>query len=484
MKDCEPGIGTEKIRNRARLLVPGMVLACWAFSQARIAQGSEADDNPLEASPETPPAFQDSAPSEDAREKTDKDREALPILARSYPLRVLRRSNSNQLYLLQKSTPGMPEVGRILLLKDEDEPLMAFRVVKVYDKWPVIAAKKIRAYSSDFRHLPRGEIFNAVEKLADIDFDRTRIEAAPDAQAIAAAPAGVEGAKDSATGVELAEVEAAEKASREGLPDAAGGETVAKAAAPQRPPLPATLPFDPVLDGGPTPGERPSDERKLSEDEVLGDKGALAALDGNDDVLNDAEARALAANPRLKSGLGLNSEEFGSDPADMALIAEEVNGFDIFRSSLSLGFGYFKNVGATGAAISPAGAQLRYGYNLGNMLLLKRAAYQDSLTLEGGLQLYKLTNYAVNNDAYTVLPINLGLRYNIYFSSNTAIFLYGGLTKSNVMETANGSAEAVAILGGFIPSAGGGLLIRVGPHWEVRADIGIDMQALGLVLRF
>jgi hypothetical protein len=24
----------------------------------------------------------------------------------------------------------------------------------------------------------------------------------------------------------------------------------------------------------------------------------------------------------------------------------------------------------------------------------------------------------------------------------------------------------------------------VGPHWEVRADIGIDMQAIGLVLRF
>jgi hypothetical protein len=484
MKDCKPGSGTGKTLNRAGLLFPGMVLACWVFSQGRISQGSEADDNPLEASPETPPAFQDPTDTKDADHLGKRDRDNLPILAKTYPLRVLRRSNSNQLYLLQKSTPGMPEVGRILLLKDEEAPLMAFRVVKVYENWPVIAAKKIRGYSSDFRHLPRGEIFSAVEKLADIDFDKTRVAAAQGDEPGGSNAAGLDADKDAASGTELAEMETAEKVLRDGLPDAAGGESVAKAAAPQRPPLPQTLPFDPVLDGGPTPGERPSEERKLSEDEVLGDKGALSALDGNDDVLNDAEARALAANPRLRSGAGLNTEEFGSDPADLALIAEEVHGFDIFRSSLSLGFGYFKNVGATGAAISPAGAQLRYGYNLGNMLLLKRAAYQDSLTLEGGIQLYKLTNYAVNNDAYTVLPFNLGLRYNIYFSSNTALFLYGGLTKSNVMEAANGSAEAVAILGGFIPSAGGGLLIRVGPHWEVRADIGIDMQALGLVLRF
>jgi len=480
MKVCKPGSGTHYPVKTSRLVVPAILLACWVSSQAPTARGSEADENPLEATPETPPAFQDppSSPDDAGAKNDDK---LLPILAKTYPLRVLRRSNSNQLYLLQKSTPGMPEVGRILLLKDEEEPLMAFRVVKVYENWPVIAAKKIRAYDTDFRHLPRGEIFNAVEKLADIDFDKTAIESAPLPDGAASADIA---SLDAAGGSpELAEIEAAEKASREA---AAGGSEAAALgkAAPQRAPLPSTLPFDPVLDGGPTPGEREARTGKLSENEVLGDQGALAALDGNDDVLNDAEARALAANPRLKSARDLNPEEFGADPADMALIAEEVNGFDIYRSSLSLGFGYFKNVGSTGAAISPAGVQLRYGYNLGNMLLLKRAAYQDSLMLEGGVQLYKLTNYAANNDAYTVLPINLGLRYNIYFSSNTAIFLYGGLTKSNVMETANGSAEAVAILGGLIPSAGGGLLIRVGPHWEVRADIGIDMQALGLVLRF
>jgi hypothetical protein len=224
MKDCKPGSGTGKTLNRAGLLFPGMVLACWVFSQGRISQGSEADDNPLEASPETPPAFQDPTDTKDSDHLGKRDRDNLPILAKTYPLRVLRRSNSNQLYLLQKSTPGMPEVGRILLLKDEEAPLMAFRVVKVYENWPVIAAKKIRGYSSDFRHLPRGEIFSAVEKLADIDFDKTRVAAAQGDEPGGSNAAGLDADKDAASGTELAEMETAEKVLRDGLPDAAGGE--------------------------------------------------------------------------------------------------------------------------------------------------------------------------------------------------------------------------------------------------------------------
>ena len=431
--------------------------------------GSEAAENPLESVPETPAVVQPPPPVTDPfKKKAEQNQERVPILAKTYPLKVLRRSNSNQLYLLQKSTPGMPEVGRILLIKDQDSPVMAFRVVKVYENWPVIAAKKLRTYSSDFRHLPRGEVFNAVEKLADIEFGR----AAPIAEAGAAEALMNEGPQGTAEDrKDLAEVEAAEK---QGTPDAA----------PSRAQLPSTQPFDPILDGGPVPGAGPR-KVTLEGNETLGNSDAMAQLDGSEgDVLSDAEAQALANNPNLRSASSLASEGFGSDPADMALIAEDVQAFDIFKSGLSLGFGYFKNVGSTGTVINPTGAQFRYGYTLGNMMLLKQSSYQDSLTLEGGLQVYKLTNYAVANDSYTVLPLTLDLRYNIYFNRNTALFFYGGLNKSNVMEQANGTEESVANLSGLIPSAGGGLLIRVGPHWEVRADIGIDMQAVGLVLRF
>jgi hypothetical protein len=343
--------------------------------------------------------------------------------------------------------------------------------VKVYDHWPVLAAKKLRAYSSDFRHLPRGEVFAAIEKLADIEFGKPAPEH-PASAADAFLDAGPQGAAQ--LGTDLAEVEAAEKGGALSGPGGAAG----------RAQLPSTQPFDPVLDGGPVPGSAPQ-RITLQGDETIGNPDAMAHLDGAEgDVLSDAEAQALANNPSLRSASSLASDGFGSDPADRALVAEEVQAFDIYRSSLALGFGYYKNVGATGTVINPTGAQLRYGYTLGNMLLLKQSSYQDSLTAEGGLQVYKLTNYAEANDSYTVLPLTVALRYNIYFNRNTAAFFYGGLNKSNVMEQANGSAESVANLSGLIPSAGAGLLIRVGPHWEVRADIGIDMQAIGLVLRF
>jgi hypothetical protein len=118
------------------------------------------------------------------------------------------------------------------------------------------------------------------------------------------------------------------------------------------------------------------------------------------------------------------------------------------------------------------------------MLLLKSASYQDSLTGEFGVQVYKLTNHTIANDSYTIMPLGGYLRYNIFFSQNLGVFFYGGLTKSLVTESANSTASAIASLSAFIPAAGTGLLMRVGPHWEVRGDIGIDMQAVSLMLRF
>jgi hypothetical protein len=347
-------------------------------------------------------------------------------------------------------------------VKEGEEPQMAFRVVKVYPGTPILAAKKVFQYG-DSRHLIRGESYTAIEKLADIEFAE---EAAKEQNARAESFLTE---KDSASvKQDLAEVEK-------------GNDVLARAEAsnamPGRPGLPSTQPFDPILDGGPIPGGRGSASRgRENVNELMPD-----GVEG--DVLSDAEARATLENPRVPI-VQAGEDVYAGDGQTQALIAEEIETIDIYSHGVSTGIGTFKNIGKTGQAISAAGVQLRYGYTAGSTLLLKSLAYQDSLTLEAGAQLYKLTNHTVANDSYTVMPIGGYLRYNIFFSRYLGSFFFGGLTKSIVIESANSSAAGLTALSGFIPSAGVGLLVRVGPHWEVRGDIGIDMQAVGLMVRF
>jgi len=422
---------------------------------------ADMDDNPLDRPLETPPVVQPKPARKRPTVARDPDTTP-PILAKTYSVLVQRRSNSNRLYLLQKTTPGLPEVGRILLVKEGDEALMAFRVVKTYTGTPIVAAKKIFQYG-ELPHLQRGESYTAVEKLADIEFDESR-----SADPRQKADRFLDEKDSEPVAQELAEVENGNAA----LTDS---EMPKRAKAGSG--LPSTQPFDPVLDGGPIPGSRGAAARdRESVNELMPD-----GVDG--DVLSEAEARATLENPRVPI-VQAGEDPYAGDGQTQALIAEEIDTIDIYRHGLSTGIGTFKNIGKTGQAISAAGVQLRYGYTAGNMLLLKSAAYQDSLTLEGGIQLYKLTNHTVANDSYTVMPIGGYLRYNVFFSQNLGTFFFGGLTKSNVIDSANSSADALTALNGFIPSAGVGLLVRVGPHWEVRGDIGIDMQAVGLMVRF
>lgn len=94
--------------------------------------------------------------------------EKLPdIEAKTYPLRVIRRSNSNKIYLVEDPQDRKPELGRILLLKKEEEAILAFRVVKQYPDKHFLALKRVRKYGSN-RYLDDGDTFTAVEKLGDL----------------------------------------------------------------------------------------------------------------------------------------------------------------------------------------------------------------------------------------------------------------------------------------------------------------------------
>lgn len=93
------------------------------------------------------------------------------ISAKTYDVKTLRRSQSHRVYLLEKivgaESPEMPAEGRILLLRRNGEPVMAFRILKQYPEKGHFAAKSVRQYGS-IEFLENEETFRAIEKISDL----------------------------------------------------------------------------------------------------------------------------------------------------------------------------------------------------------------------------------------------------------------------------------------------------------------------------
>jgi len=336
---------------------------------------------------------------------------ALPdIEAKTYELKVVRRSGNNRVYLLEDNTGGNPVIGRILLLKKESDPVMAFRVLKQYPEKKQLAAKKLRRYGT-YHILDDGSGYLAVEKVSDL-----------------APPPPTE--QDNA---DLRELEG--PPSNLPLPPASTGTA------------PNVLPFDPELDAGTTPTPPKSPD--------AGDK------DDEDDEEN------------LEPQLGM--------------IIDEVQPLDIHRHWLSGQFGFFRNNAppSSGGVIYLQAGGLRYGFTLSKMLFLRRARIQDSVALEAGAFLFKAVPYEASlNDAYTVMPLLGTVRYNINLGDSFGVFFYGGIMQNFVLSSVNGTDANIAALNSTTPAGGAGLMFQIGPSWDVRVDLGIDVIGTGLMLRF
>jgi hypothetical protein len=351
----------------------------------------------------------DAAPAEQFKQS-----ELPPIEARTYPVKVVRRSNSNRVYLFDDVSGGKPATGRIILLKREAENIMAFRVLKSYPETQQFAARRVRRYGR-YRILDRGEAFRAVEKIGDIALEAL-------------------GEQDKA---DLKELEGGGGAGEPTRP----GDPVSSATGP----LPETTAYDPELDAGTSP---PPD----------------GAVDSD-----DARSEPLG---------------FGDDDGASALTVDEVFPLDMNNFWLTAQFAFLRNNGNQGGSSYYAGGGLRYAITLGRMLMLRTSGIQDSLSVEGGLFYYKILNFLVSNDAYNVIPMVFTGRYTINLGEGFGLFFYGGMVHNRAMASSQATDEGLALLGTSLPAGGGGLIFRVGPNWDARVDLGIDMIGTGLMLRF
>lgn len=357
--------------------------------------------------------------------ETSSAQELPDIEAKTYPTKVIRHTQAGTMYLLEITTDELPYVGKILLLKKDDESVAAFRVLKLYDDKNQVAAKKVKTYPNQVAP-EAGEDFTAVEKVSDLVTPPQSIEDTADLKELEAAPS------------------AAAPASASDQPAAAPSPNVVPAEESDEPPQPkpVTKPYDAELDAGTSPD--PASDPSAGKDE---------------------------------------------DGSSLAVAVDEIKPIDPHKNWLTAGGGFVTtplNSGALGFYQASAFV-VRYGLTLNNTMLLKGPTAQDSLAIEGSLFFDTINNYAssTSTESYSLMPIVLALRYTISFTQNLGVFFYGGVLQGTVLSAVNESPTTnINNLKATLPAAGGGLIFGIGPNWDARLDIGFDAIAAGLMLRF
>ena len=149
---------------------------------------------------------------------------------------------------------------------------------------------------------------------------------------------------------------------------------------------------------------------------------------------------------------------------------------------ISAQVGLLSSINPEGVPSQATAFGIRYANTLSRDLLVRTSTVQDSLCLELSTYFYK--QVGLNEDTYTLLPLNASLRYNLFAGETLGLFVYAGVTKNFVAQANNALLEAIDFQSGFGISAGAGLLYVMGPKWNLRFDFGLDMIGTGLVIRF
>jgi hypothetical protein len=215
----------------------------------------------------------------------------------------------------------------------------------------------------------------------------------------------------------------------------------------------------------------------------------------------EVEPEPLAYDPDLDKGTSPDPD--GSDDEDPrkkeededarlgASIEEKVVPFEPQRHWLTVAFGALRNTpdGDFQSARYYMGGGIRYGYDVGRRIFNTRDDRLDTFTIEGSLFYYSVsgldsTDSSTALDTYTLTPIELTGRYTYYYNEDFGLFAYGGFMKNFVMSSQNSTADRVSNLSLPVPAIGVGALLRFGPQWYTRIDVGLDMISANLMIRF
>jgi hypothetical protein len=199
-----------------------------------------------------------------------------PQIIRTGPVRVLRRSPNNKVFLINSDSGTVPRKGKVILLLKDKQPLVGLRVIKLYPGQKYFAAKRLKSYVDSY-FLNSEESLIAMEKYLDPSV--------------------------------LTDAE---------LPDSAALETssTATASAPEEEPEPEIKEYDPDLDAATAP--KPKSPSEVQD----GEKSASEAK-------NDPAATVPEEDPQEEAEDELNQ-----------LMVDQPNPIDLHRHWISAGLAY------------------------------------------------------------------------------------------------------------------------------------------------
>ena len=430
-------------------------------------EGAEKNGNPFEDEEVT---FSEDQPFQEGEAQKE-----LVLEVNQFPVKVIRRSSSTRVYLLEDPESGIVQERNVFLLRKGLENVMAFRAIKLYPDLSQFAARHVRKYPG-WDVLEPDDRFTALDKIGEFYRELTPQERQEDE-------------------MDLLDIESQmtpEDRFEEDLmewDDESSGEVDDDG-----------FLFEEDL-GDPPPSEDDflfdvkSGDNDSKEDDFLAedfdgeDETQSAAVEENEkesielpNILAYDEELDAGTSPEPKDQLAeLNDQQERLELAN--LVVDEIYPIERDKNWFSLGFGYF-NVGTlTGTSAFFSGVGIRYGYNLGDHLFVYQKSLQDSFTLELGAYLYTVSGFASTADNYTVAPLLGTARYNLYIGKSLITFVYAGISMSTVTSSTGGTELANEALSGFGPAFGGGMFIHIGPKWYVRFDLGLDFVGSGLVLK-
>jgi hypothetical protein len=199
------------------------------------------------------------------------------------------------------------------------------------------------------------------------------------------------------------------------------------------------------------------------------------------------EAEPKGAEPLFnKEGDEITPESIEVKEEDEALpelAAKDEGPLDPHIFSITAQYALMNNLDSKGSLTNYNSAGIRLGITPLKRILLRGPKIQDSLSVDVGLFYYTITAFESANDQLTLLPLVGAARYSLNFGPTFTVFGYAGALRQYVMVNAGTFTAAMEPLQNVRLAAGGGLMIRLGPGWFVRSDLGVEMLSVGVSLR-
>ena len=349
------------------------------------------------------------------------------IDAQEFKISAKKKSTSGRVVLFDEYTEISPKVGKILLLKESSTEIAAVRVLKVYPE-KKFAAKNVLP----FQQIELGKEYRALKKVGEKYINLIR-----------------------------------ERERRMDDPDRLKtDDELSKEVSPEDAELDRGIPAPAKKENGPSDDETLDQPMTTTPDKAK-PSSPKPLFDGKGNELGGEEADSL-----------IDDDDYDTDPFSDTFMPLEPH-----AHAVSFEYASMLNYDATNKPVNYSALGFRYSYILSRYWFLDQKTTQDYLAFEAGLFFYSVAAYQSPEDTVSVLPIHLSLRYNVNLGEYFSPYLYGGFVKNNVTSVSSPYVNT-SNLNRTVPAFGFGAMFKLGPGWSVRASLGTEGFAAGILLRF